>query len=165
IIIRTVRTLGDNYCVADDNERNSFLERQAKISWLPFDVFNDSFPDASSYAFTSTGFITANPRASGDCKKAGMKELGTLFTSFHGLARVMEKVIQGKDVDLFTLQKATGRVYKYRTVFIQWRAGKMVRLQTTNDISQSKRWGKASLDPIYSEISPENPYFLSLLGK
>lgn len=165
IILRTVNPLSYNYCVADDHQREKFLNRQANVVWLPFDVYKDSFPDASSYAFTSTGFITSTVRPNFNVQNENkdMKGLGTLLTSFHGLARVMEKVVQGKDVDLFTLQRASGRIYKYKTVFIQWRGGKITRLTTTDDISQGLRWTPHALDQIYIAINPENPAYLKLL--
>ena len=166
LILRTKNLFGKGPCIADDAKRNEFLERQNRIAWLPFDVFNDSFPDAPSYAFTSTGFMTSTVRASSVEAKTAYKSEGvnTLSTSFHGLARVMEKVAQGKDVDLFTLQRASGRVYKYKTVFLQWRAGKLVRLVTTDDRKHAERWTDEGLDDIYKAIDPQNPIFLMLIS-
>ncbi len=153
--------------IADDDTRHAFLERQDRVAWHPFDVYTDSFPDASSYAFVSTGFMTSTVRPSKVEARAKLRHsgLGGVSTSFHGLMRVMEKVAQGKDVDLFTLQRASGRVYKYKTVLLQWRGGRLTRLMTTDDIKHYVRWGKGGLDVTYAAINPENRYYLHLLGE
>ena len=59
--------------------------------------------------------------------------LGTLSTSVHAISRVLELVARGKSVDLLTVQRATSRMFRYKTCLLQWRDARLVRLVTTND--------------------------------
>lgn len=166
LIIRIAAEKGPRFTVADDKTRSDFLDRQDQVEWLPFNVFTDSFPESSSYAFVSTGFLTSTVRPSEDVLASlGQTGLGTLSTSIHALIRVLEKVAQGKDVDLLTIQRASGRIYKYKTVFLQWRHGKLTQLNTTNDESHDSRWTQPALDKIYQAINPANPTYVAFLPR
>lgn len=160
LVIRMMDTKTGKAIIADDLSRNTFLDRQDKVAWHPFDVFKDSFPDMSSYAFISTGFITSAVRANRDMRMQVRKTgLGEIATSFHGIARIMEKVIQGKDVDFFSVQRASGRVYKYKTALLKWRRGRLVSLVTTDDTKHAQRWRDDALQKVYASIHPDNPFY------
>lgn len=134
-LIMLDRRPGPHMPVATTAARREYLERQDRVEHQYFDVFEDSFPtDAKSYVITSAGFMTSNLRAT-DSYSAEIKRarLGTIATSAHAIARVIELVALGKDVDLFTIQRATSRVFRYKSCLLQWRAGKLVRLMTTVD--------------------------------
>ena len=71
----------------------------------------------------------------------------------------MELVALGKSVDLFTIQRATSRMYRFKTCLLQWRAGRLERLVTTVD-PRSTRWRHR-----YEELAsfrPDNRRFLRL---
>src|SRR5262249_23206697 len=131
--------------IADGVTRDRFLARQRRVEYLPFNVMKDSFPDdADSYAIVSTGFITSTVRP--EEKQAEWRAepgagVGHLGLSIHAIARVLDLVKNGKSVDLFTIQRASSRIYKYKTVLLQWREGRLLRLVTTNDELGSDRWG------------------------
>jgi hypothetical protein len=150
--------------VADDATRDAFLARQERVAYLPFDVFHDHFPpDARSYAIFSSGFLTSTvppARAPKEVRQAG---LGPMSTSVHGLVRVVELVALGKPVDLFTIQRASGRVYKYKTCLLQWRAGKLVELITTNDVRNRQRWSNETFRAMRAAIAPDNAAFAALI--
>jgi hypothetical protein len=150
--------------VADDVTRHAFMERQCNVTHLPFDVLEDSFPlDFRSYAIVSTGFITSTVRPLARSKRFRKSGLHNLWLSLHGIARVLELVARSKEVDLFTVQRATNRIHKYKTCMLQWRKGRLLRLMTTNDASR-KRFSKENLARIYEDINPTNPRYAALLA-
>ena len=119
---------------ADDVTRAAHLARQRSVAHLPFDVLEDSFPrDAGSYAFVSAGFMTSTVRPLRNAKSWRGTRLGHVALSAHAIHRVVEIAAAGKDVDLFTIQRATRRSYKYKTCLLQWREGRLVTLVTTDD--------------------------------
>lgn len=148
--------------VATEAARQEFLAHQNLVEHLPFDVFEDQLPtDARSYTIVSTGFMTSNlrpqPSQPQDVKAA---RLGTISTSVHAVLRVMELVALGKSVDLFTIQRATSRVFHYKTCLLQWREGKLVRLVTTVD-PRSSDWSQKFR---YDALDPMNPRFRRLMN-
>jgi hypothetical protein len=149
--------------VADEATRARFLARQDEVEHLPFDVFKDSFPlHARSYSIVSAGFMTSNLRpTAAESREIKAARLGTLSTSVHAILRVMELVAAGKSVDLLTIQRASSRVFAYKTCLLQWREGKLVRLLTTDD-PRAATWAD-SWDEVYRAISPDNPRYRALL--
>jgi hypothetical protein len=151
------RRVGAITPIADEAARREFLARQDRVEHLPFDVFEHHFPtDARSYTIVSAGFMTSTlgppPSLGKDVKSA---RLGTTSTSVHAILRVMELVALGKSVDLFTIQRATSRVYYYKTCLLQWREGRLARLVTTVD-PRSTDWGR---NYSYDAFAPSNPIF------
>jgi hypothetical protein len=155
--------------IAGSTERERFLDRQRRVEYLPFNVMNDSFPDgAESYAIVSTGFLTSTVRPKekrGEWRAEAGAGVGHLGLSIHAIARVVELVQKGKSVDLFTIQRASSRIYKYKTVLLQWRKGRLLRLITTNDELRPERWGEPALASIRAKIDPENESFRELLPR
>ena len=149
--------------VAGEETRKRFLDAQSGIEHLPFDVFKDSFPArAQSYAIVSTGFMTSTLGAfKGESREIKGARLGTISTSVHAVLRVVELVAAGKSVDLLTIQRATSRAYKYKTCLLQWREGRLTRLQTTDD-ARGSRWSGGWSD-VYEKISPANSRYAGLL--
>jgi hypothetical protein len=147
-----------------DNEHQAYIKRQSAIGYLPFDVLLDSFPDeAQSYLIISAGFITSTVRPNlTSHQMIPSQELGHVALSIHGVMRVMELVQKGKDVDFFTIQRATRRHYKYKTCLLRWRSGKLTELLTTDDI-QEKYTAPQNVPYIYSVIQPSMPEFTSYL--
>jgi hypothetical protein len=133
------------------------------VHYLPFNVLHDSFPDrADSYAIVSTGFMTSTVRPMErhrTWKKAG-KGLAHLGLSLLGIMRVVELVRKGKRVDLFTIQRASSRVYKYKTALLQWREGRLVNLITTDDSrARQQKWTDEALASVRERICPSNPFY------
>lgn len=149
--------------VADDASRRELLARQDAVRHLRFDVFKDRFSlDAGSYLVVSSGFMTSNLRAqTSESREIKAARLGTISTSVHAILRVVELAAAGKSVDLFTVQRASSRVFRYKTCLLQWRAGRLVRLQTTLD-RRAARWTEV-FPEVGRSISPENARFVSLL--
>jgi hypothetical protein len=155
---------GDVSPVANEAARREFFARQDRVAHLPFDVFQDSFPtDASSYTIVSAGFMTSTlrptPSYDSEIKQA---RLGTLATSVHAIARVLELVALGKRVDLFTIQRATSRVFHYKTCLLQWREGKLVRLMTTVD-PRAADWAEGS--PHIQALDPNKKRFAKFMAR
>jgi hypothetical protein len=155
------RRVGESSPVASLAARQEFLARQDRIAHLPFDVFQDHFPtDARSYTIVSTGFMTSTLRPTpAHAREVKTTRLGTISTSVHAILRVMELVALGKSVDLFTIQRATSRVYHYKTCLLQWREGRLARLVTTVD-PRSHNWGSKVR---YDALHPNNPRFRRLM--
>jgi hypothetical protein len=147
--------------VADGAARRAFLDRQDRVEHLRFDVFEDQLPtDASSYVITSAGFMTSNLSAGRSAKpEVRAARLSTISTSLHAILRVMELVALGKSVDLFSIQRATSRMYRYKTCLLQWRAGRLERMVTTDD-QRSVRWRRRFAQ--IASFHPDNPYFTKL---
>jgi hypothetical protein len=154
---------GKHTPIANEATRREFLARQDRVAHLPFDVFQDSFPtDASSYTIVSAGFLTSTLRPPTDYDpEIKNARLGTIATSVHAIARVLELVALGKSVDLFTIQRATSRVFHYKTCLLQWREGKLVRLMTTVD-PRSADWAEAS--PHVAALNPDNETFAKFMA-
>lgn len=123
---------------ADDATREAHLARQRGVAHMPFDVLTDSFPThAKSYTIVSTGFMTSTVRPLGRVKAWKGTRLGHVGLSVHAIHRVVELAALGKDVDLFTIQRATSRAYEHKTCFLRWRDGRLVTLVTTRDTVES----------------------------
>ena len=157
------RRAGEYGPVATEAARREFLARQDRIVHLPFDVFEDHFStDASSYMIVSAGFMTSTLRPPpAHSREVSSARLGTIATSVHAVLRVMELVALGKSVDLFTIQRATSRVYHYKTCLLQWREGKLVRLMTTAD-PRSSNWDQKFKQDVFH---PSNTFFRRLMHK
>lgn len=136
-----MRSLGPNMVntVIDDEAHATFVEAQERVPYTHFNVFTDSFPaDAQSYAIVSTGFMTSTVRTRGKMPTIDdTPRLRPIALSMYGIYRVMELVAAGKDVDLFTIQRATNRVYKHKTCFLRWKNGALTDLITTNDSART----------------------------
>ena len=149
--------------VATSAERDAHRTRQERVAHLPLDVLRAGLPrDARSYAIVSTGFLTSTVRPGEhqpDWTAAGNEGVGHLGLSLHALARVLELVRDGKSVDLFTVQRASSRVYKYKTVLAQWRAGRLARLVTTDDRISPTRWTREALAEVRRRIDPSGEHF------
>jgi hypothetical protein len=155
ICIQTISADGKRR-TADNTTRQAFLERQRAVVYLPFNVLSDSLPsNAESYGIVSTGFMTSTVRpherqGGWKVRGAGLAHLGL---SLHAVIRVVELAQKGKTVDLFTVQRASSRVFKYKTAFLAWRNGRLVDLITTTDNSRN-RWTRTALDAIRQRINP-----------
>jgi hypothetical protein len=103
---------------------------------------------------------TLRPTAS-ESQEVKSARLGATSTSVHAILRVVELAAAGKSVDLFTISRATSRAYRYKTCMLQWREGRIVRLQTTG----FKRVWDEGWDDVYGQISPENPGFARLVDQ
>ena len=150
----------------DDEEHAAFLEKQHAIEFLPFDVFTHSFPtDADSYAITSIAFMTSTFRGIHEKIDPEIRaaRMGNFAVSLFAILRVLELVTLGKTVDLFTIQRASARQYKYKTCLLQWRDGKLVNLVTTDDVMHETHRAERDLAAIYSAINPNNTDFVQLL--
>jgi hypothetical protein len=149
--------------VIGEERRKLFLGAQDRIRHIPFDVFKDRLPrDAESYAVVSAGFMTSTLGPfNGESKDVKSARLGTISTSVHAAYRVVELAATGRDVDLFAIQRATSRAYKYKTCLLQWRQGRLSRLQTTDDAKGSK-WG-GGWTGVYEKINPGNTRYAGFL--
>lgn len=93
--------------------------------WRQFDVFHDDFQDdAASFLITSFGFLTStvashSPHALGR-GALGRNVLAQMHTTYAGLRRVLTLVAKGKDVTLFTFQRATSRAYRNVTLMLRF---------------------------------------------
>ena len=127
-------TRGAHQVPADGRRRSAHLAAQRRVVRLPFDVLSDSLPtDARSYTIVSTGFMTSTVRPLKRPKSWKGTRFGHVGLSVHAVLRVVELAALGKDVDLFTIQRATSRSYKYKTCLLRWRRGRLVTLVTTDD--------------------------------
>ncbi|PRQ09013.1 hypothetical protein [Enhygromyxa salina] len=144
--------------VANNAARQAFLARQDRVEHTRFDVFEDQFPtDASSYTIVSAGFMTSTLRAQpSENREVKTARLGTISTSVHAILRVMQLVALGKSVDLFTIQRATSRMYRHKTCLLQWRNGRLERVVTTVD-PRSASWRRRYQE--HRGFHPENPQF------
>lgn len=141
--------------VIDTAAHDAYVAAQEKIEYLPFDVFEDSFPrEARSYFVVSTGFLTSTIRPQKETGiKADIQRLPSLSISIHGIVRIMELVHAGKDVDLFTIQRATSRTYRYKTCYLRWRNGRLETLRTAPDkyrhqaLIEARSEGRRLMDP------------------
>ena len=105
-LIMLDRRAGPGSPVASSAARREYLDRQDRVEHEYFDVFEDHFPtDADSYLITSAGFMTSNLRPSlSYSQEIKSARLGTIATSVHAIARVIDLVALGKRVDcLFVL--------------------------------------------------------------
>jgi hypothetical protein len=75
---------------------------------------------------------------------------------------VLELVALGKRVDLFTIQRATSRVFHYKTCLLQWREGKLVRLMTTVD-PRAADWAEGS--PHIQALDPNKKRFAKFMAR
>ncbi len=161
LVIQTVSSEGYRW-IADTMVQSEYRARQSEVEYLKFDVLEDSFPtDVESYVIISAGFMTSTVRPT--TRPQWMKHgagAGHLAISVHAVERVIELVAQGKDVDLFAIQRATNRSYKYKTCFLQWRSGNLVRLTTTDDHDQ-KLGSEERVQTLYRSIRPDNREFIA----
>lgn len=141
------------------DEREDFLRRQREVVYQPFNVHNDSFPDdKDSYGIVSTGFMTSTVRPQEMQPEWATKPAGGyghVALSIQAMIRVLELVKKGKAVDLFTVQRAGSRVYKYKTCFLQWRAGKLTTMQTTDDVGNHKRFTEDKMAALRAKVHPD----------
>jgi hypothetical protein len=162
-LVLHVAAPGVSHRVATAAERDAHLARQERVDHLPLDVLHEGFPaDARSYAIVSTGFLTSTVRPAeqqADWRSDSAEGLGHLGLSVHAIARVLELVRDGKRVDLLTIQRATSRVYKYKTVLVQWRDRRLTRLVTTDDRDARRRWSPAALAELRRQIDPSGVHF------
>lgn len=165
IIIQKTSPIINVTCL-DDVERERYLLQQSRVEYTSFDVFKNSFPtDANSYVITSMGFVASTVRSKSNHVPGSEQEdefhstLNSSSTSMHGIYRVLELVAKGKDVDFMTVQRATGRVFKYRTCFFQWRLGRLVSFKTTEDYLRQNRLRNNSARA-YELINPQNSPFI-----
>lgn len=123
---------------ADDKARSAHFARQRHVPHLPFDVLEMSLPaHAKSYTIVSAGFMTSTVRPRKRVEGWKGTRFGHVGLSVHAILRVVELAALGKEVDLFTVQRATSRFYKYKTCLLRWRGGKLVTLVTTDDSTES----------------------------
>ncbi len=104
------------------------LERQAFHHW---DVFVDPIDaGAASYLVTSFGFLTStvasHSRHALNRQQLGRNVLAQMHTTFTGIRRVLSLVALGKDVALFTYQRATSRCYRNVTLMLRFVRGRLV---------------------------------------
>lgn len=155
---------GGRRSIADTAEQAEYRARQSMVPYLEFDVLKDSFPlDAESYAIVSAGFMTSTVRPTTRSRWMRTGDgSGHLAVSVYAIRRVVELVAHGKDVDLFTIQRATSRSYKYKTCFLRWRAGRLVDLMTTDD-HEPKPWSPDKLQSFRQSIRPDNREFIAYM--
>src|SRR6185369_6202246 len=84
-----------------------------------------------------------------DADVAAEKVLKPTTMSLYGVRRIIEVVAAGKDVDLFTVMRATGRVLKYRTCLLQWRRGRLDHIYTVDDLARPRKL-KEKRDRVYN---------------
>ena len=140
------------------DEKEAYLRRLAETPYQRFDVFENSFPtNHQSYVIASTGFLTSTvrPTMTGSFQRRGFQA-----TSLAGIREIMRLVQQGKDVDLFTISRATARSYTNRTVMISFRQGRVVDLVTTPEPIDRFRLDRQAeiLRLIHPETSPFGQY-------
>jgi hypothetical protein len=149
--------------VATRAEREAHAIRQDRVVHLPLDVLENGFPrDADSYAIVSAGFMTSTVRPHTrpiEWQGEGNLGIGHVGLSLHAIMRVLELVQLGKSVDLFTLQRASSRVYRYKTALLQWRDCRLVRLVTTNDLASARRWAPEAMTELRRRVGPGAGYF------
>ena len=165
IIIQKTSPIIEVTCL-DDAEHRRYIAQQSKVEHLAFDVFESSFPtDSDSYVITSMGFVASTIKSKSNHIQESAPEdtLSDIFnstsTSVHAIYRVVELVAKGKDVDFMTVQRATGRVFKYRTCFFQWRSGRLVAFKTTEDYLRQNRLRNNHLRA-YELINPQTSPFI-----
>lgn len=160
LIVQEVGPTGE-YQVIGTDAHAAFLDRQDRVGYQELDVLTQSFPDeAQSYAIVSTGFMTS---ALYQRYKQHTGRYAYLRINTAAIFRVMELVARGRDVDLFTLQTATGHAYKHKTCLLQWRAGRLTDLVTTEFKKPTKTWANGRMLKRYERIRPDNAKFIAHL--
>jgi hypothetical protein len=127
---------GKTRVLLSPEERAAYVELLGKTRYLQFDVTKDDFPTKyGSYGIVSTGFLTSTVKPQIKNLKHMLPKRGTahLVTAWLAFSRICRLAQLGKDVDLFTIQRATKKAYAYKTVYIKWRSGRVVDLTTTLD--------------------------------
>lgn len=155
-----LKAAGKKRALVTKEERARYVSLLENTPYMPFDVTKDEFPAVfDSYGIVSTGFLTSSvkPRIKGLKTLIHQKGGAFLFTSWLATSRITKLVKLGKDVDLFTIQRATKRAHAYKTVYLSWKRGKIVDLQTTLDDTnlyqyheRRRLYVRRAVDPIAS---------------
>lgn len=130
------KAMKGRFVALDEWEMTDYLERQAKVPWMKFDVATNSFPkDRDNYLITSTGFMTSTVRAADTlkalcCAEPILMSNNYMITSLMAMYRVIELVRAGKKVSLLTVNRATSRYYSFRVVWLKWKDGKITQFRT-----------------------------------
>ncbi len=153
-----VRKVAGKEVALPEAERAEYLKSLRETPYLKFDVFENAFPESyDSYVIASTGFLTSTVRP--NVSVSGFERNGDLLTSAMAVWRVLRLVQLGKDVDLFTIQRATKRPYAYKTVFLQFRAGRVATLVVTGDRTIHMRFSENHRATIRKMIDPATSPF------
>lgn len=112
--------------------RESFYREQAQIPWIRWNVlreepFRELFGERESYGFVSTGMLTSTVTPLDD--RARVCGHGYQRTSRLACQRIMELVIAGKDVSLFTVGRPSSRTYHFKTCALRWQKGRLVHFR------------------------------------
>jgi hypothetical protein len=115
----------------NDAEAAAYFAELERQPWQAWDAFADALDEgAASYLITSFGFLTStvashSPNALGR-ERLGKNVLAQMHTTRIGLERVLRLAMLGKDVTLFTYQRATSRMYRNVTVLLRFAAHRLV---------------------------------------
>lgn len=150
--------------VLDDEKTKEYMEKQSKIKNINFDVRKDSFSkDKNSYVIISTDFITTSLNSKDFIFDEKLIFYKKKIVNFYAILRIIELVQSGKDVDFFNVSFNSDKKNKYKTCFIQWRSGKVVKLTTTNFIKNKRKTSSEFVPFLYKHLNFYDDEFVKYL--
>jgi hypothetical protein len=127
------------------DERREYIDRQAKIPWINWNVLDNTplierLGDHKSYGLTSFGFMSSSVRPLQNLTTATNAKFNV--TSKNACRRIIELVALGKDVSLIAIERATMTVREQKAVALRWKDGRLLHYEamknpTKNLISKS----------------------------
>lgn len=108
-------------------EHEQYFRRLEAQPWIKYDIFAQPLPTTSDRLLVASfGFLSSTVVSLSPLQQAIPPRLRPLHTTYTAVRRVLEPVAAGKDVSLFTLQRATARAYMNRAVFLRFVEGRLV---------------------------------------
>ena len=110
-----------------ERERAKYLDQLKQQPWQHFDVFSDALPTQyHKYFITSFGFLSANVASHSESQLNKIEELLNSYrVTYMAVRRIVELAALGKEVTLFTYQRASEKSYRYRTILMKFKNNKL----------------------------------------
>lgn len=109
------------------DEQEAYYQRLDAQPWTRYDIFAGPLPSTTDRVLVvSFGFLSSTVVSLSPLQQAIPPRLRAFHTTYHAVRRVIELVAAGKDVSLFTLQRATSRAYMNRAVFLRFVGHRLV---------------------------------------
>jgi hypothetical protein len=108
----------------DETEHAKYLDQLDSQKWLYLDVYENPLPsNFKSYFITSFGFLSSTVMSLSESNLNDKSDQTIAYygTTYMAVRRIVELIAQGKDVTLFTYQRAYPLKYKYRTVYLSFK--------------------------------------------
>lgn len=107
-------------------ERDAYLERLDRQPWRRYDVFEEPLPARSDRVLVvSFGFLSSTVSSLSPLGQQLAPKLRPLLTTYTCVRRILDCAGPGKDVSLFTVQRATAKAYMNRAVFLRLVDGRL----------------------------------------